>query len=288
MRKILSLLLFIISALFAQAQYNALLWKITGNGLKKPSYLYGTMHTSDARILRQGDKALPYLEQTKQYAMELDPKESFNIAMLEKVMMGKGYSLKKMIPEREYKLVDSLVEKSTGVSLALFDNISPVFISAIVEADGSGLQKNTTGESFLDTYLSEKAAKKKKTVVGIETVDEQIGALNVLSYQEQADLLVDAVHDLEKGADTGGDMVKYYLEQNLDSIAEMDATADMPPKLYRALVTDRNKRMAERIGDMAQKQSTFAAVGALHLPGNEGVITLLREKGYTVEAVKMD
>jgi uncharacterized protein YbaP (TraB family) len=124
--------------------------------------------------------------------------------------------------------------------------------------------------------------------VGIETVDEQIGALNVLSYQEQADLLVDAVHDLEKGADTGGDMVKYYLEQNLDSIAEMDATADMPPKLYRALVTDRNKRMAERIGDMAQKQSTFAAVGALHLPGNEGVITLLREKGYTVEAVKMD
>jgi len=288
MRKILSLLLFIISALFAQAQYNALLWKITGNGLKKPSYLYGTMHTSDARILRQGDKALPYLEQTKQYAMELDPKESFNIAMLEKVMMGKGYSLKKMIPEREYKLVDSLVEKSTGVSLALFDNISPVFISAIVEADGSGLQKNTTRESFLDTYLSEKAAKKKKTVVGIETVDEQIGALNVLSYQEQADLLVDAVHDLEKGADTGGDMVKYYLEQNLDSIAEMDATADMPPKLYRSLVTDRNKRMAERIGDMAQKQSTFAAVGALHLPGNEGVITLLREKGYTVEAVKMD
>lgn len=288
MRKILSLLLFIISALFTQAQYNALLWKITGNGLKKPSYLYGTMHTSDARILRQGDKALPYLEQTKQYAMELDPKESFNIAMLEKVMMGKGYSLKKMIPEREYKLIDSLVENSTGVSLALFDNISPVFISAIVEADGSGLQKSTTGESFLDTYLSEKAAKKKKTVVGIETVDEQIGALNVLSYQEQADLLVDAVHDLEKGADTGGDMVKYYLEQNLDSIAEMDATADMPPKLYRALVTDRNKRMAERIGDMAQKQSTFAAVGALHLPGNEGVITLLREKGYTVEAVKMD
>ena len=288
MRKILSLLLFIISALFTQAQYNALLWKITGNGLKNPSYLYGTMHTSDARILRQGDKALPYLEQTKQYAMELDPKESFNIAMLEKVMMGKGYSLKKMIPEREYKLIDSLVEKSTGVSLALFDNISPVFISAIVEADGSGLQKNTTGESFLDTYLSEKAAKKKKTVVGIETVDEQIGALNVLSYQEQADLLVDAVHDLEKGADTGGDMVKYYLEQNLDSIAEMDATADMPPKLYRALVTDRNKRMAERIGDMAHKQSTFAAVGALHLPGNEGVITLLREKGYTVEAVKMD
>lgn len=193
-----------------------------------------------------------------------------------------------MIPEREYKLIDSLVENSTGVSLALFDNISPVFISAIVEADGSGLQKSTTGESFLDTYLSEKAAKKKKTVVGIETVDEQIGALNVLSYQEQADLLVDAVHDLEKGADTGGDMVKYYLEQNLDSIAEMDATADMPPKLYRALVTDRNKRMAERIGDMAQKQSTFAAVGALHLPGNEGVITLLREKGYTVEAVKMD
>lgn len=287
MRKILSLLLFIVSALFTQAQYNALLWKITGNGLKKPSYLYGTMHTSDARILRQGDKALPYLEQTKQYAMELDPKESFNLALIEKVMMGKGYSLKEMIPAREYKVLDSLVKVSTGVSLALFDNISPIFITAMVEGSGAGLQKSANGESFLDTYLSEKAAKKKKKLVGIETVDEQLSALNVLSYQEQADLLVDGLHDLEAGKDES-DMVKYYLEQNLDSIAAMDATADMPEKLFTALVTERNKRMAERIGDMAQKQSTFAAVGALHLPGDGGVIALLRKKGYTVEAVKVD
>lgn len=287
MRKILSLILFIVSALYAQAQYNALLWKITGNGLKKPSYLYGTMHTSDPRILRQGDKAVPYLEETKLYAMELDPKESFNIAMLEKVMMGKGYSLKKLIPEREYKIIDSLVKESTGISVSVFDNISPIFISAMVEMQSSGLKKSTGGESFLDTYLSEKAAKKKKKVVGIETVDEQISALNVLTYQEQADMLVDGIHDMEKGAGDV-DMVKYYLEQNLDSLADMDATADMPPKLYRALVTDRNKRMAERIGDMAQRQSTFAAVGALHLPGNEGVIALLREKGYTVEAVKVE
>lgn len=285
MKKILSLVLFIISALGIQAQYNSLLWKITGNGLKKPSYLYGTMHTGDERILRQGDRALPYLEETKQYAMELDPKESFNIALLEKVMMGKGYSLKKMIPAKEYKILDSLVRSATGVSLATFDNISPIFISAIIQVQGAGLESSGSGGTFLDTYLSDKATKKKKKVVGIESVDEQLDALKVLSYEEQAELLIEELHDLEKGeGDT--EMVTYYLEQNLDSLAATDATAEMPPKLYRALVTARNIRMADRIADMVQQQSTFAAVGALHLPGNEGVIELLRQKGYTVEAVK--
>ena len=80
--------------------------------------------------------------------------------------------------------------------------------------------------------------------------------------------------------------MKYYIEQNLDSLLVMNDKQPMPPKLYKALITDRNVRMADRIDLFIHKQPTFIAVGALHLPGPGGVIALLRKKGYTVEAWK--
>ncbi len=285
MKKILSLILFIISFFLSQAQYNALLWKITGNGLKSPSYLFGTMHTADDRVIKQGDKALPYLKETKLYAMELDPKMDFDMSLLAKVMMGKGYSLKKMIPAAEYKILDSVVSKSLGYPMSLFDNVSPIFIMTIYQMDGMGLQESSNSSPFLDMYFHEQAGKKKINSVGIETVDEQISALNVLSYEEQAEMLLKEIRNSSTGTEEL-DLLKHYLAQELDSVADLENDTTMPPKLYKALVTDRNLRMAERIAEFAKKQPTFAAVGALHLPGPEGVIELLRKKGYTVEAVK--
>ena len=128
--------------------------------------------------------------------------------------------------------------------------------------------------------------KKKKKIIGIETVDEQLSALNSLSYQEQADLLVKEIHSFEENKNEGTDLVRFYMEQNLDSLASNDADAQMPEKFYKALVIDRNVRMADRIAYFIKEQSTFIAVGALHLPKQEGVIELLRKKGFTVIAVR--
>ena len=121
------LLLFFLSSV-AGAQYKSLLWKISGNGLKEPLYLFGTMHTADARVVNLGNKlAGPYLKQAKAYAMELDPEEAFNMNVFDKLMMGNGYSLAKMIPLKEYKLLDSIVTKQWGMPMMMFDNIAPGF-----------------------------------------------------------------------------------------------------------------------------------------------------------------
>jgi uncharacterized protein YbaP (TraB family) len=281
-------ILFALSTLFyfsANAQYNSLLWKISGNGLKEPSYLYGTMHTSDPRVFEVGDNASKYVLSSDAYAMELDPKEAFNLSMLGKMMMGKGYSLKKMIPEREYNLLDSIVKSEIGYSVTLFDNVAPVFTMTIFEASAMELKGNDgdAKRDVLDLYFYKQAKKKKKKIIGIETVDEQLGALNALSYQEQADLLVKEINEFEKNKNEGTDLVKFYLEQNLDSLASNDVDMQMPEKFYKALVTDRNVRMADRIDVFIKEQPTFIAVGALHLPSEKGVIELLRKKGYKVE-----
>ena len=190
--KKLFLFLFLFWFLIGEAQYNSLLWKISGNGLKQPSFIYGTMHTSDARVFNFSKEVMPAFVSTKAFAMELDPKEAFNMSLISKLMMGKGNSLKKMIPEREYNVLDSVVKKQVGFSVSLFDNVAPVFTMTILEASAMELGDPTAkgNSEVLDLYFYKQAKKKKKKIIGIETVDEQLGALNSLSYQEQADLLV--------------------------------------------------------------------------------------------------
>ncbi len=283
--KKLFLFLFGLSALLAQAQYNSLLWKISGNGLKEPSYLYGTMHTSDARVFAFSQKVMPDFNEAKTYAMELDPKEAFNMSLLAKLMMGKGHSLKSMIPEREYAILDSIIQLQIGYPVKLFDNVAPVFTMTILEAGQLNLSDSSIegNKEVLDMYFYKLAKKKKKKIIGIETVDEQLAALNSLSYTEQADLLVKEIHSFEKDTTQGADLVQFYLNQQLDSLANNDADAQMPEKFYKALVTDRNVRMANRIALFIAERSAFIAVGALHLPKETGVINLLRQKGFTVE-----
>ena len=140
-------------------------------------------------------------------------------------------------------------------------------------------------KEVMDFYFYKNAKKTKKKVIGIETIDEQIGALHTLSYQEQAQMLIESIHELRSGQhNSSQDLMQFYIDQNLDSILTMSDDNQMPPKLYKALITDRNIKMADRIAGFIHNKSTFIAVGAMHLPGDGGVIALLRRKGYTVEA----
>ncbi len=270
------------------AQYNSLLWKITGNGLKKPSYLYGTMHTSDARVFNFSDSLMPFFNASKAYAMELDPVTAFDFSILSKITMGKGYSLKKMIPDTDYVFLDSVMRKEVGMSVKIFDNVAPVFTMSLLEMKSMGLSDSSIkgNKEVLDVYFHNLAKKKKKKLIGIETVEEQLGALNSLTYQEQADMLLVELHAMRNNSSEGTELVEYYLQQDLDKLAAMNSVTDMPDKFYTALVTDRNIRMADRIAVFIQEQPVFVAIGALHLPGQGGVIELLRKKGYTVYPVR--
>jgi len=271
------------------AQYQSLCWRISGNGLKHPAYLYGTMHVSDRRVFNFGDKVNKAFAESKAYAMELDPEKAMSLTTLTKMMMTDGTKISKLIPDSDYHFLDSMMRVSTGMGMALYNTMEPIIVSTILDEFGMGISKMDTTETKMDEemdlYFYKNAKKDKKKVIGIETVDEQIGAMHSLNYQEQADLLVQSIEDIKKGPKSSDmDLMQYYIAQNLDSLLSMNDKQPMPPKLYKALITDRNIRMADRIDLFIHKLPTFIAVGALHLPGPDGVISLLRKKGYTVEA----
>lgn len=283
----LCLLMSLTVSFSASAQYQSLCWRISGNGLKAPSYIYGTMHVSDKRVFNFGDKANKAFAESKAYAMELDPEKAMSMGTLTKMIMTDGNKISKLIPDSDYQFLDSIVKITSGFGMALFNSMEPIIVSAILDEYGMGMTSSDTSnmDQEMDMYFYKKAKKDKKKVIGIETVDEQIGALHSLNYKEQADLLIQSIQDIKKGAQSSdADLMKYYLAQNLDSLYAMSDDQQMPPKLYKAMITDRNINMADRIAVFIHKQSTFIGVGAMHLPGDGGVIALLRKKGYTVEA----
>lgn len=288
MKRIIQALFLLLIVGPTQAQYKSIFWKISGNGLKDTSYLYGTMHTADTRIINMSQKARPYFDASKAYAMEIDPDGEKNMmGLMGKMMMGKGYSLQKMIPAKEYGYLDSICTSQIGFPMSMFDNVSPVIVMTIFEGVSMGLDQSALagGAPVLDLYLHDEAKKAKKKIIGIETVSEQLSALGSLSFQDQADMLTQEVDSFQVNKSGGQEVLKYYLDQDLDSLSASDDDSKKAEKFYKALVIDRNERMANRIGEFIKKQPTFIAIGAMHLPGDVGVIALLRKKGFTVEPV---
>ena len=285
----LCLMLWLTVSFSVSAQYHSLCWRISGHGLSQPSYIYGTMHVSDKRVFNFGDSVNKAFNSAKSYAMELDPEKAMSPSVLSSLMMTGGNTIKKLIPDSDYHFIDSVIKGSMGMGLAMFDKMEPIIVSSLLEEGSMGMTVSDTSNMSeeMDLYFYNKAKDQDKKLIGIETVDEQIAALHSLSYKEQAELLTETVHDMRKPVGNADkDLLKYYISQDLDSLLLLSDEQQMPPKFYKALVTDRNIRMADRVEAFMEKQSTFIAVGALHLPGIGGVIDLLRRKGYTVEEWK--
>jgi uncharacterized protein YbaP (TraB family) len=245
------------------------------------------MHASDKRIFNFSDKTNKAFAESKAYAMELDPEKMLSPSVMTQLIISGDATIKSLVPDSDYRFADSIVRLSTGVGMALLNKVEPILISAILDEYSMGITLTDTSnkKDEMDLYFYKLAKKDKKKVIGIETVDEQLSALHTLSYKEQAEMLIQSIEEVKKGdKSSNSDLMKYYMAQNLDSILVMSDEQQMPPKLYKAMVTDRNIRMADRIAVFIQERPTFIAVGALHLPGVGGVIDLLRKKGYTVEA----
>ena len=279
------LVLCLLCTLILSAQYHSLCWRISGRGLQQPSYLYGTMHVADSRVFHFSTGVLQAFDGSKAYIMELDPDKAMNMSVLTQLIMTDGSTIQKLIPDSDYRYIDSMLQAATGYGMAIFNVMEPVIVSTLLEQYNMGLSvADSSMSDEMDLYFYKKAKKKKKKLIGLESVEEQITALHALSYAEQATLLSQTVQEMKQPKDSNAvDVLKYYIAQNLDSLLAMSDEHQLPPKFYKALITDRNIRMAERINGYIQKQPTFIAVGALHLPGAEGVIELLRRQGYKVE-----
>jgi len=162
----------------------------------------------------------------------------------------------------------------------MVNRIKPMFTATLISTRNANMDHALP----LDSYLMEKGQKMGKEMIGIETAQEQMEAINRIPNEEQAQMLIEMLKDLDAADLEMDKMIKAYEKQDLNTILEM--TTGMGGDTFEdELLVKRNNNMAERIDTMIKKRSTFAAVGTAHLIGKTGLITQMRELGYTVRPV---
>lgn len=264
------------------AQENSLLWKISGNGLRKPSYLYGTIHLKDARVFQFGDTVLAAFDACKAVAGELDMDSMGNpFAALRMVMMPKDTTLEMLLSEQDYAFVKQKAQEQLGNKAFLVDRMKPFFTAALFTLD----DMQTDSTLSVDEYFQKRGKKRKMKVTGIESVQEQMNAINSISLKEQADMLVESLKETGETDDYSDKFIQLYLNQDIGKLEQAFHDQESSDMFMQSLLFGRNRIMADRIAVLIRKQPTFVAIGAGHLAGKEGVINLLKDKGYTLTPV---
>lgn len=278
-------LLFLLSFYLTLPLHAQLLWKVSGNGLEKPSYLYGTVHIGDERAYQFHPNVLPAFKEAEGMAGELVFEPTMLFQLMGKIMM-KDTTLSDLLPEEKYERVRAKLDEKLGFMAPMAERIQPVFVSSMMLEPNLGIADSTPSREPLDLYFQSKARKANKEVVGLETVQEQLDAFGVISLQEQAEMLYQTVTEAEKEDTTQttsamDKMLDLYATENLEALYQL-TKKEMDTESEERLLNARNRRMTERFMELANQKNWFVAVGAAHLPGEHGLIALLRQEGYTV------
>lgn len=280
---ILSALLLGSLSLQAQKLDNSLLWKISGKDLAKPSYLFGTIHmTCDASLKESVKKAL---NETNQLYLELDMDDpSMQSKMMSGVMMKNGVTLTSLSTEEDFKIVDEFLTKNVGYSAKLLNTVKPFFISAMLYPK----MINCPVQS-VESELMKISKEQNEEIFGLETPEDQMVVFDAIPYKDQMNELVKtAKNNLEKDKIEIQKLLEVYKTEDLNAMIELSRKSDnvISSKYEDDLLTKRNKNWISKIAEASKAKPTFFGVGAAHLGGENGVITLLRKAGYKVEAVK--
>lgn len=279
-RKLIILLCLIVSANFSLLEVNgqSLLWKINGGDLDAASYLYGTIHIKDKRVYGFSDSVITTFEKCDAFAMEVDLNPE-NLAQLsQKMILPDDMTLQDLFTEKEYQLIKTVVEDIIGIDISLFNKLKPIAILSLV----MNYQFANDVEMSVDEYFYREAITKDKKIIGIETIEEQLEILETIPK----DYIVDYFKNIDQAKEDMEIIIKLYQSAELEDLLEMMLKDKSMVMIQQTLLTDRNIKMSERIKKLIKEQSVFIAVGAGHLPGQEGIINMLTRAGYNVEPVR--
>lgn len=294
MIKFTSLLLSLTGFLSCQtkAQYEtatdnkSLLWEITGKDLKKPSYVFGTMHLLCANDAKLSNNLQSVITNADEIYFEIDM-DDFGQLMggLAAGTMKHDTTLPQLYTPEEYERVKTFFDNhGMGMQLQLLGKMQPMLVSALVyqamlpcaQSDG------------MELSIMQLAHTKKKEIKGLETIAFQASVLENIPYEKQAKELLQSIDSVEMAAKETEEMIKLYKEQDVEKLLEFSLKSEggSTSEIQDVMIDKRNKNWADQFDGITKDKQVLIAVGAGHLGGENGLLNLLKAKGYTVRAIK--
>ena len=288
MKRILTILALSLLCLISNAQ---LVWKISGNGTKKPSYILGTHHgcpftycDSIPGLMKAFDKVNNIIGEINMIELaEMSPERMQKMQAM--MMMPADTSLLSLFNKEETVKVNAWLIKELGANLEMLSMMNPMTIMVTVQNKVMmEVIPDVADMTTIDKYMQTLGQSKGKTIGELETTDYQMELLYGNSLEEQADALLEMI-DLGNSKELMIQLTDAYKSQNLDTLWEI-FQEQMTGYEYDAIVKVRNHNWEKQMKELLPKQTTLFVVGAGHLPGEYGMINLLREAGYKVKPVK--
>ncbi len=270
--------------LWSQAQgqdQHSLLWLIEGNGIQ-PSYVYGTMHLLPKEKFDLAPKVKDAFEASEQIVLELDMDEpSLQTEIMKHIPMSDGQTLDKLMSEQSYQKLDETLKQTIGAGAQMFNTWKPIGITSMLYISYLGGQP----ASFEATFVN-MAKEQNKEILGLETVEEQMQVFENIPYSEQIKDIEDLLFQTEASQAALFEMVELYLQEDVSGLYEFTAQFLDTEAEQHFMLDERNQNWVPLIGKLAADESTFFGVGAAHLGGEQGVLSLLKQAGYSVTPVQ--
>jgi uncharacterized protein YbaP (TraB family) len=278
--KFIVLLFFVISSdiCLLKVHSQSLLWKISRENTATTSYLYGTIHIKDKRVLEFSDSVLTAFEKCDAFAIEVDLNPENLVLLSQRMILPEDQTLMDLFAEEEYQLIKTVVQNIVGVDISLFNKLKPIALLSLV----MNYQFANDVDVSVDEYFYRKATEENIKVIGIESIEEQLEILDSIPN----DYIIEYFKNIDSAKEDMETIIELYRSADLDKMLEMMQKDKSMVMIRKNLLTDRNKKMTERIQPIINEQSTFIAIGAGHLPGNEGIINLLTKAGYIIKPVR--
>jgi uncharacterized protein YbaP (TraB family) len=286
MKRTLVLLAFLTGTFTSNAQ---LLWKISGNGLPKSSYILGTHHVASSDVcdmIAGFDQAYQSIEQVYgEVETDLMNSTSAQMKVLAHTFMPKGQTLSSLYNEEETAKINQFLKSTIGAELSAFDKLKPVALSSTIQMLlAQKIFPDFDATKAIDAHMQTMAKQDNKAAKGLETLEFQINLLYDSPLEEQAEELLKMAEMGAKAEESIIKLTENYLKQDLEGLLEI-MLEDSEPGELDDILYNRNRNWIVQMKDIMPQAPTMFVVGAGHLPGELGVLNLLKEEGYTVEAV---
>lgn len=277
---------FVVTFLFVQLgmaqEEKTLLWRVSGNGLASPSYIFGTIHLICPADYVWTDKMQKALESCNKVCFEMDMDDPATMsAATEGFMADKGKKMKDYFKPADYTALKKFMHDSMGVDIVLFQGMKPIALESIISMKSVPCNDAISYEE----KIMGKAKEEHKEVLGLEAASEQISALDSTPPDSVAAEIMELVSNFTKSRLEFSEMVNAYKVQDLKLLYKKIAAAEGMGNNIGVLLNDRNKRWIPRMKQKMAGNAVFFAVGAGHLAGDKGVLSLLKQAGFTVEPV---
>ena len=274
--------LFIVSLLGSFLANSQLLYEIKSKNGQHTSYVFGTIHLMPKDKFNIDSTLTAAFNSSSMIAMEVD----LNMDLAQKIEVAKetilpeGKTLRDICTKDQYQMIYTYAVDSNGMSKKKFKRYSrlkPFFFSSVM------LQESLENTKSYELEFGEMAKKGSKKTMGLESIQVQMQTINTVSLEDQVQMLIDGMKETQ----SYDAMLSNYLSESIDALyTEIVSESEGFPNFVENFLNKRNRQWIPVITDQIERENTFIAVGAGHLPGPNGVLQLLNAQGYSLTPIQ--